>query len=298
MDRLATMTTFIKVVKYENFTAAAKDLGISRALVSRHISDLEAYLGVRLLHRTTRSVNPTPAGLQYMEVCESVLRHIATGEEELRANRSELAGDISILCPIWVGRFGISEATAEFAKQYPSIRLKLEFAEPSSNPHEFIDQGFDVCMQPVNLRDSSIMVRKIGQLNFVLVASPEYIGSQKEPQTIKDLTSHDWLRKLSDPGWIFKTGEKAPVGEAPRYSTNSVFALRSAAMAGIGIAMLPIPIAKEDINKGKLVEVLPQFPLEARPLYVAFPPGSNTPLRIRTLIDFLAEWFLKNDQNA
>jgi DNA-binding transcriptional LysR family regulator len=151
MDRLSTMATFLKVVKHANFTAAAEELAISRTLVSRHVADLEAHLGIKLLNRTTRSVTLTEAGLSYSRLCQRVLGEITQGEEEISTIKNAIEGDISILCPIWIGSFGVSAATAEFCRLNPKISIRLYFAEPSTNPNEFLTLGYDVCVQPIEL---------------------------------------------------------------------------------------------------------------------------------------------------
>jgi DNA-binding transcriptional LysR family regulator len=285
------MATFQKVVKYANSTTAADDLGISRTLVSRHIADLEAHLGIRLLNRTTRSVTPTEAGLRYHELCNRVLGDIRHGEEEITAIKNEVEGEISILCPIWIGSFGISLATAEFCALNPKVAIKIHFAEPSANPHEFLAMGFDVCIQPNVLRDSSIKVKKVGHIDHILATSPDYVARRGMPATIADLADHECLAKTTETSWHFANGERVVLRQPARFSSNSVFALREAAASGLGIAMLPQGIIQGTLAQGALVHILPQAPLATRPLYVAFPPGGDAPRKTRALISFLADWF-------
>lgn len=291
MDRLTTMTTFLKVVKCANFTTAAEDLSISRTLVSRHVADLEAHLGIKLLNRTTRLVSPTEAGLRYADLCQRVLGEIRSGEEQIATIKNEVEGEISILCPIWVGSFGISMASAEFAALHPRVSLKLHFEEPSANPHEFLAMGHDVCIQPNVMRDSSIMVKKIGKIDHLLVASPGYVAQHGMPESIADLAHHQCLAKTGDTQWAFDNGEKLPLRLPSRFSSNSVFSLREACVEGLGISLLPKGIMQDVLAKGVLVQVLPAFPIAARPLYVAFPPGGDAPRKTRALISFLADWF-------
>ena len=291
MDRLTTMATFLKVVKFANFTNAAEELSISRTLVSRHIADLEAHLGLKLLNRTTRSVTPTEAGLRYSELCQKILGDIRSGEEALAAIRNEVEGEVSILCPIWIGSLGISRATAEFCKHHPRITVKLQFEEPSANPHDFLNQGHDLAIQPNTLRDSSIVVKKIGKIDHVLVASPDYIADHGAPQTIKELADRECLAKMSDTAWAFENGERIVLKAPSKFASNSVFALRDAALEGLGVAMLPKGIMFDTIAKGLLVHILPDFPLAPRPLYIAFPPGGDIPRKTRLLISYLATWF-------
>ena len=291
MDRLTTMATFLRVVKNANFTSAAEELGISRTLVSRQIADLEGHLGLKLLNRTTRSVTVTEAGMSYAELCQRVLSEIRSGEEEIAAIKNAVEGDIAILCPIWVGSFGISRAAAEFAQIHPGVALRIQFAEPSANPHEFLSHGYDVCIQPNTLRDSSIKVRKIGAIDHKLVASPDYCRRAGHPAGVADLVGHACLAKLAETGWSFANGERHGLRSPARFSSNSVFALREAAECGLGIAMLPYTVIRQSLDQGLLVEVLADCPVAQRPLYVAYPPGGDTPRKTRALISFLADWF-------
>lgn len=291
MDRLTTMTSFLKVVKHANFTTAAEELSISRTLVSRHVANLEGHLGIKLLNRTTRSVKPTEAGIRYSELCQRVLGEIRQGEEEISAIKNEVEGEVSILCPIWLGSFGITPAAAEFCAQNPKVTLKLHFEEPSANPHDFLAQGHDVCIQPNVLRDSSIVVKKIGRIDHILVASPDYIADRGMPTSVHQLLDHSCLAKTTDTSWSFANGDRITLKLPSTFSSNSVFALREASAAHLGIAMLPRALVQDMLAEGVLVEVLSEAPVLSRPIYVAFPPGGDTPRKTRALISFLADWF-------
>jgi len=290
MDRLTTMATFLRVVQCSNFTTAAEELSISRTLVSRHVADLEAHLGIKLLNRTTRQVTPTEAGLRYADLCQKVLADIRTSEEQISAIKNELDGEISILCPIWIGSFGISPATSAFCKQNPGVSIRLQFEEPSANPHEFLARGHDLCIQPNVLRDSSIMVKKIGRIEHLLVASPEYLENHGTPTTVPELAQHDCLSHTTVGSWAFANGERMNLRTPARYASNSVFALREACVAGLGIAMLPKGIMRLPLTHDELIPVMPDNPPALRPLYVAFPPG-DAPRRTKALVAFLADWF-------
>lgn len=293
MDKLTTMTTFAKVVRYSSFTAAAEDLGISRALVSRHIIELEAHFGVRLLNRTTRSVTPTEAGLRYYELCNRILRDIRAGEETMAAIKTNIEGDVSIICPNWVGNFDISQALVDFCQEHSNINVHLNIGEVSGNPHEFLTRGFDLCIQPDAVKDSDIMVKKIGEINYLLVASPAYLSVRGEPASVADLADHDCLTKLSETAWHFRGDERIQFKAPSRYSSNSFLSLCTAAVGGLGIALVPRRVAAMDLRDGNLQQVLPDVAPEGRPLYVAFAPGGEVPRKIRVLIDFLSDWFRK-----
>ena len=147
MDRFTTMNTFSQVVKQKSFTTAARSLGISRALVSRHITDLEAHLGVRLLNRTTRSINLTEAGASYYEFCNRVIGEIIQAEGAILGRAKEAEGPLSVIAPKWIGSLEVADAVLAFAKRYPKITVDLELGGMSQRTYDFIERGFDVALQ-------------------------------------------------------------------------------------------------------------------------------------------------------
>ncbi|WP_231627123.1 LysR family transcriptional regulator [Novosphingobium sp. AAP83] len=287
------MKSFLAVSRLSSFSAAAEELGMSRTLVSRHVADLERHAGARLLHRTTRAVKLTPVGYDYMALCARVLAEIAAGEEEIAASRNQVRGVIAILCPIWLGSFGFSEAAASFCVAHPDVRIRVHFEEPSSNPHAFLEQGYDLCIQPNALRDSAIKVKKIGEIDFCLIASHDYIVRRGMPAAPEGLLAHDLLVKSGEADWVFASGLKVSARDNVRCTTNSVFALCSAATAGLGIALVPQTVAARFLNDSKVVSILPEEKIAKRPLYVASAPGGQMPRRTRAFINWLDDWFRK-----
>ena len=144
MDRLLAMTTFTKVVQHSSFTIAGTELGISRSLVSRHISELEASLGVSLLTRTPRSVMLTEAGQHYYEFCSRVISEIRTEEEAIKSIKGDVEGKVSIIAPRWIGNLDIAEALAEFAKQNPKVTIQLAIGGVTTKTYDFLERRFDV----------------------------------------------------------------------------------------------------------------------------------------------------------
>lgn len=298
MDRLTTMTTFVRVVKYGSFTAAAEELSLSRAVVSRHIADLEEYFGLRLLNRTTRYVTPTEAGQNYYDFCKRVLVDIQVGEESLATMKSDVEGEISILCPVWIGSIDISEAVVDFCLEYPKIDAKIHISEMSANPHDFLSKGYDVCIYPKDMRDSEVIVKKIGEIDYILVASTKYIANNGHPRDLRHLLEYNCLVNLTEPCWLFKGGERVSLRVASRFSSNSFFSLCTAALKGMGIAMLPRKVAMIEVEAGRLSPVLSHLTLESRPVYAAYAPGGAMPRKVRLLINFLTEWFAVRSQNS
>lgn len=299
MDRFLTMQTFAKVVQLASFTAAGDDLGISRTLVSRHVSDLESHFGVRLLNRTTRTVTPTEAGAHYYEFCNRILADLRNEEDMLSRLKQDVEGKLSIMAPKWVGNMDIAAAVIEFSRRNPKVNVYLSLGGVSSRTHEFLERGFDVCIQNNHVRDSQVRLKKITNVASRMVASPEYLQRRGEPAHPNELQQHDCVVEASEPLWRFAAGEqRLVIKPEPRFSSNSYTVLCSAALTGLGIAMLPEPLALPYIQHGKLQQVLGNFALDERPLYAAYAPSTQIPRKVRSLLNFLGEWFKTHPING
>jgi len=191
MDRFTVMKSFVAVIRHESFAGAARALGISRALVSRHIADLEKQIGIRLVNRTTRSVGLTEAGKKYLEFAQRILAEIAQEDAAMVALRENAEGELSIVSPRWIGGLDLGDAVAAFAVEHPKIRVRLELASMSERTYSFIEEGYDIAFRTKHLRDSSIVVKKIAPVKFVLCAAPDYLATHGGPLTPTDLADHD-----------------------------------------------------------------------------------------------------------
>lgn len=291
MDKLSTMTTFCKVVQLSSFTAAGEELGLSRAMVSRHVSELEAHFGLRLLNRTTRSVSTTEAGQRYFELCTRILDEIRFGEETISSIRDDIEGNISIIAPKWIGGFDLSQALTEFCRENPKIRISMHVGEQSIKTHDFLERGFDICIQSSQMRDSEVTIRKLGEIRYILAASAEYLGGRGVPAEPRDLLQHDCLIQPNEPIWHFSKPVEASIKVPARFSCNSFLALCTAAVGGLGVTLLPEAVAMPDLNAGILQPVLPDFELEHKPLFAAYAPKRALPRKVRVLVDFLSDWY-------
>lgn len=167
----------------------------------------------------------------------------------------------------------------------------MHIGEISANPHEFLNKGYDICIYPKDMRNSEVIAKKIGEIDYMLVASPEYVTRNGQPQDLKHLLEHDCLVNITEPYWLFKGGERISIRVTSRFSSNSFFSLCTAALRGMGIAMLPRKVAMIEVAAGRLCPVLPQLSLEARPVYAAYAPGGAMPRKVRALVTFLTDWF-------
>src|SRR5882757_1347466 len=155
------MKSFVSVVKHESFAGAARSLSISRALVSRHIADLERQLGIRLVNRTTRSVTLTEAGRKYYDFAHRILNDIEEEDAAMTALREKAEGELTVVSPKWIGSLDLGDAVAAFAIEHPKVRVRLELGGLSDHTCNFVEEGYDIAFHTKNLRDSSVMVKKV-----------------------------------------------------------------------------------------------------------------------------------------
>src|SRR5215510_8311167 len=164
MDRFRTMQSFVEVIRLGSFSEAAKTLGLSRALVSRHITDLEKHLAVRLLTRTTRRVTPTEAGAKYFDFCQRLMSEIEQTEASLKRLQMEPEGTLKILAPKSFTTLSLGDAITSFATAHPNLHISLMLDDLSFRSYDFLERGFDVAVHKTPIRDSSLVARKIGSL--------------------------------------------------------------------------------------------------------------------------------------
>jgi DNA-binding transcriptional LysR family regulator len=302
MDRLTLMRSFVGVTKSRSFSQAARALGISGSLVSRHVAELERDLDVRLVNRTARTVSLTEAGTRYADFAARIIDEIDREEESLRGLRDKPEGTLSIISPKWIGSSDVGDAIVAFSTRYPKIRIRFEVGGMSERAYDFLDQGFDVAFHTRHVRDSNLLLRKIADLNFTLCASPTYLHRAGRPAQVTELTEHDCLMNTNDPIWHLKhAGHDVHLKISdPVYSSNSYLTLRKAALAGRGVGLLPVRVIAAELADGSLVEVVPGCEVPDRPLYALHAPGGQTLARVRLFLDFVTDWFRRQaaDQRA
>ncbi len=293
MDRLSEMEAFVHVVDWGGFTEAARKLGMSKSAVSKHIASLETRLAVRLLDRTTRRVSPTEIGLAYYDRAKAVLKDAAEADDMVTAMQAQPRGALRVSAPVSFGVTQLSGAVVAFLDAYPEVEIHLVLDDRFV---EIIAEGFDLAIRIGTLADSSLRARKLAESRAKLVAAPGYIAAQGTPRALDDLTEHRLLHysNLSTGNvWRFRTvkGQERQIRVGGRLTANNGETLRRAAEAGLGIAMQPAFILGDAVRSGRLVEILPDYPLETLGIHAVYPPGRFTQPKLRVFIDFLAEYF-------
>jgi DNA-binding transcriptional LysR family regulator len=302
MDRFRSMETFVRVARSGSFTVAASQLGLSRALVSRHVGMLEDRLGVRLLHRTTRSLNLTDEGRTYLTFCERLLRDIEGQERALIETPAEPSGNLRIAAPKSFGALHLADAIIAFARDQPKLNVQLILENVSFQPSDFGKRGFDLVLQFAPARNASLVETPIAAMDWVVCAAPSLLIREGRPTNPADLARFPCLLHETalpnDRLWRFEGPRgSATVKVTGAFSSNSALALRKAVIAGLGAALLPRYVVADDIASGNLVPLFPRHRVSARPLIAVYPRVPETPLKVRAFVAFLTEWIASRGLN-
>jgi DNA-binding transcriptional LysR family regulator len=287
MDELEV---FVTVVEGQGFSAAAKRLETTPAAVSRRIKALEERLGVRLLQRTTRKVQPTEAGALYFREVSRLLGDLKAVEQQLEAVTLEPTGDLRIVAPMSFGQRRLAPVVTRFALDHPKLHVTLKLEDRET---DIVSEGFDLAIRIAYPSDSSLVARAIGQIPRYFCASPGYLARRGTPQTPQDLLRHDCLHYnvISErEEWTFggPQGDETVVIRAA-FCCNNGEVLAEAAMQGLGITLLPDFIVEDTLSDGRLVRVLEgreRAPLE---LSVLYPSRRHVPVKTRLFIDYVVD---------
>lgn len=302
MDRFRTMETFMRVARSASFTIAANQLGLSRALVSRHVAMLEQRLGVRLLHRTTRSLNLTDEGRSYLSFCERLFRDIEGQERALVETPAEPSGTLRLAAPKSFGALHLSDAIIAFARAQPKLHVQVILENVSFQPADFGKRGFDLVLQFAPARNASLAETPVAAMDWVVCAAPSVLIREGKPASPGDLVRFPCLLHESalpnDRLWRFE-GPRGPLSVkiTGSFSSNSALALRKAAIAGLGAALLPRYVVADDIAAGNLVQLFPRHRVAARTLIAVYPRAPETPLKVRAFVAFLTAWIASRGGN-
>jgi DNA-binding transcriptional LysR family regulator len=294
LDRITGLEVFAKVAALGSLSAAARALGLSQTMVTKHIAALEARLGIRLFHRTTRRLTITEAGRNYLEAVTPILAELEAADSTVAADRFEPRGVLRVNAPVSFGTRQIAPLLAEFARRHPQVSVELGL---NDRLVDLADEGWDLAIRIGSLRDSSLIARRLAPCRVVLCAAPSYLAARGTPRTLAELTRHNCLGytlSVQSNAWRWPFGAKGEVAVdiAGNLSANNGDALRAAAVAGQGIIYQPTFIVGDDIRTGALSPlVLDAEPMELGGIYAVYLPGHPPAAKVRAFIDFLAARF-------
>lgn len=292
MEGFGAIPVFVAVVENGGFSAAARTLGISKSAVSKRINQLEANLGVRLLHRTTRKLSLTEAGERYFEHAAQALTAAGQAEDAVTELQGEPQGNLKISSPMSFGRLHVAPLIPKLLQRYPKLQIDLVMDDRKV---DLVAGGFDVAIRAGNLPASTLIARKLAPVRQVLCASPDYIDRYDRPGTPAELSGHNCVlySYSSDAGEWTLIGESGPetVTVSGSYQVNNSEALLEALREGIGIGRLPTFVAGPDLKTGRLVKLFESYRLPDFTLYAVFPERQYLPAKVRAFLDFAIEYF-------
>lgn len=293
MANLTEMQAFTTVVEQGGITVAARQLGVSKSAVSKHISNLEDRLGARLLSRSTRRVSPTEIGLAYYDRASRVLNDAGEADALVASLQSKPSGLLRITAATDFGVVHLSPIIGQFLEEFPDLSVSLVLQNRRA---ELISEGFDVGIRLGEMDDSSLRARKFAQTCQRLIASPGYLEKHGQPQTVADLSHHRLLHACSRPsGQVWSLRDEANRVQHVRASgglaINDGQSLLTAAQSGLGIAYLPDYLCGYALRHGSVSEVLPGLPKQVTNLQAVYPGGRFTQPKVRAFIDFVVGAF-------
>lgn len=289
MDKYQEMRVFTAVIDAGSFVAAAEALGMSKAAVSRYVSDLEQRLGVRLMHRTTRRLSLTAEGEVFLARSREILASIEESEAEVSTRSHTASGLLKVSVPVSFGIRHLAPLWCEFMQAHPRVTLDVQLADRIM---DLVDEGFDLAVRIARLPDSSLVSRKLASTRLVLSASPEYLRRRGTPGHPGELAGHDVigysLLAMSDQ-WQF-TGPQGPVTVKvrPHVWSNNGDTCVATCIRGAGIQLQPTFLIESELASGQLVEVLPQYRSMELGIYAIYPTRKFVLPKVRALVEFLS----------
>ena len=267
--QLQDMALFALVAESGSFTAAASRAGLPKSSVSQRISQLEQALGLRLLNRTTRQLNLTFAGERYLIHCQEILQASERAGQVIERLRANPSGRLRITSPAGIGATLLARCNAEFQRQYPDVTLEVEI---SDDIRDLVQEGFDIALRTGKPQDSSLIGRRVGYCQRLLVASPDYLAHHATIQHPQQLVEHSCIAHRAWGEWLLRRGEEWHSWLLPpTHSTDNLIYARECALQGAGITLLPRFLTHDLIQRQALVQVLPEWEVEGNELWLVYP---------------------------
>lgn len=282
MEPIAGIWTFVRTVEAGSLSGAARRLGRTPSSVSKSLRRLEDRLGTRLLHRTTRRMQPTQAGLDLYGRCRPLFDAFAEAEDRVRDRRTALDGVLRLTATPALGRALLAPALVAFAREHPAVAFDLQL---TGHRLDLVEANVDVAVREGRLADSRLVATRLGEAASVLCAAPDHLARVPAPRRAVDLSRHPLLLPSGAP---VRELRRLP---AARFVVNDLYTLADLARAGSGIAALPAYVVADDLAAGRLVRVLARMPLPTTPITAVTLARRHQPRRTRVFLEFLTAWF-------
>ena len=293
MDRLNAMSLYCRIVETGQLSLAADQLNLSKGAVSKQLAKLEAHLGGRLLNRTTRRLTPTEVGIAYYERAKLILESVEEAECVISGLTAEPRGTLKINAPMSFGAFYLGKLLAQYQSTYPQVTLEVSLQDRQV---DVVEEGYDLVLRIAALEDSTLIARKIAPCDIVLCASPDYLEKQGEPQSPEALKAHQCLLyTYEDSGkyWTLyhQSQGKQHIAVNGPMITNNGNLICDAMINGLGIASLPLFIARDAINTGKAKVILADWRPKQTDISLLYPSNKHLSAKVRAFVDMAVMHF-------
>ena len=293
MDKFESMRAFTQVVEASGFAAAARGMGLSRSQVNKLVANLEDSLGVQLFHRTTRKVTPTDTGRAYYERCLNILAELEEAEASITQLHNEAKGTLRINAPMSFGMRHLGGAIATFCHQHPQLRVEVTLSDRFIDP---ISEGFDITLRISEPPGAvSLISHHVVVTPRVLCAAPQYLAEHGHPRAPTELQKQSCLHYGHLPSthrWVLQGPEgEVVISVMGVLCSDNGEVLRSAALQGLGITLLPVFIVEDDLLRGALQVVLPEYRAPDISLYVVYPVNRHLSEKVKLFTDFIRDRF-------
>ncbi len=281
---------FVRLSSTPNISQAGSELGISPAVASAHIRKLEQALGIRLVHRTTRKVSLTEEGRAFLPHAEEVLASVEAARASVGASNASPKGTLRIAAPASFGRMHLMPGIHGFLREFPDLSVDIRF---SDSMIDMVEGGFDVAIRSAELKDSTLIARKLAPDRRVVCASPVYLDNHGEPETPRDLAAHHCIHLTGLESWAFESPQgQINIKTKGRFRTDNGEAVRDACASGLGIAINSTWSAYRQLADGELIQILRNYPLVSDSgIWAVYPSSRLLAPKVRAFIDYFLEYF-------
>ncbi len=299
MDSITRIRCFLQVVESGGFSAAARDMGRSKALISKYVSELEDELGVRLLNRTTRQISLTQVGEAYFREAGELLQRFDDLKDSVQQDHREVRGRLRLSAPRSFSEATLGRVLADFLKQHPRVELDIEMEDRFV---DIVEEGYDVAIRVAELEDSSLIARKIRDVRVVVCASPAYWEAHGMPSKPTELSKIPCIidtNYQNKANWVFvDNGQRFSVPVKGPMHVNSGKTAVAAALAGLGAVRLPVFYVLEELMDGRLVAALEEFEAQGPAMYAVYPHRRHLSAKVRAFVDFFVNWHKALEQHG
>lgn len=290
---LNEISVFVTVVKTGSFSGAARSLGMPNSTVSAKVSSLEKRLGVTLLTRTTRKLAVTDAGEAYYRLCTPGLEQLRAAETAVTIGQTEPTGHLKVTAPVEMGSIVLPTVVARFQQRFPKVSLEFELTDRRV---DLLGEGFDLAIRAGELADSTLMAKKLGSVYFTPFASKKYLAQRGTPKTPKDLLGHNCLQftPLGDEWQLVSAKGRAKIKIPSMAKANDLSMVKSMAISGVGIALLPTFFCYQDVGSGALERLLPDWRTASSPAHFVYPAQKFLPPKLSAFFEVATDLLKKS----